>query len=244
MLPLEKSQNSKSITHILACLSVFIYIVSAIAFEMTPETAIISTLAIYCVFAVGLLFAIQKNNILVNEYFLFMVLFCLYVYLRNIAQNASSTEGMRTAYLMLTCVIVCIFVFWMSSKYPDMLSLAMAAYILGSIILSVRIIMAYGGINEMILYASAEGENRVGGLMGNENGIGLFLANGILCSLIFLLKNKFSIVKILTSVAMLSLGTMLLLTGSRKSLAFVLVGIVLIVYFNYRKSKAGKAEWL
>ena len=46
----------KGFIGVLACFSVSIYLISAIAFEMTVNTAIISTLAIYLVFVVGLLF--------------------------------------------------------------------------------------------------------------------------------------------------------------------------------------------
>ena len=92
----------------------------------------------------------------------------------------------------------------------------------------------------MVEYASSEGEYRIGKLIGNENGIGLFLANGILCSLVFLIEKKGLIIKLFTIASMVSLGAMLLLTGSRKSLAFVLLGVVFIVYLNYRKEKISK----
>lgn len=68
------------------------------------------------------------------------------------------------------------------------------------------------------------GEYRVGGLLGNENAIGLFFSTGILCSLVFFIKSKKSLVKILMILSMLALGFMMLLTGSRKSLAYALFG--------------------
>jgi hypothetical protein len=74
----------------------------------------------------------------------------------------------------------------------------------------------------MIEFASGEGENRIGGLLGNENGIGLFLANGILCCVVFFIKNKKLIIRILTAISTFLLGAMLLFTGSRKSLVFAL----------------------
>ena len=241
MLPLKKQKSGRSLTHLLACLSVFVYIISAIAFEMTAETARISTFAIYCVFAVGMLFVLQKKNkIIVNEYLLLLALFCIFVYLRNVSENSPSSTGMQIAYWTLTCSILCIFVCWMSSKYPDILAFALAAYILGALILSVRIINVYGNISEIIKYASMGGENRIGSLLGNENAIGLFLANGVLCGLVFFIKNNSKFVKMLTIIVMLLLTTMLLLTGSRKSLAFVLLGVLLILYFNYRKANFGK----
>ncbi len=237
----EKAKSGRSIIHTLACLSVFVYIVSAVAFEMTPETAYISTLAIYLVFAVGMIFLLQRNNgIIVNEYLPLALFFCMFVYLRNVAENASRSMGMQIAYWTLTCSILCLLVCWMTAKYTDILTFAMFAYILGAVILSVRIVIAYGGISEIIEDASSLGENRIGGLLGNENAIGLFLANGILSSLLFLIKDNRKLVRILMLFSMLLLTTMLLLTGSRKSLAFVLLGILFILYFNYRKANIGK----
>lgn len=242
MLTLKKEKaKSKSLMNILACLSVFAYIVSAVAFEMTAETAYISTFAIYLVFAVGMLFVLQRESkVIVNEYSLLILFFTMFVYLRNVAENASSSMGMQISYWTLTCSILCMLVFWMSSKYSDILRFALLAYIIGSLILSVRIVNTYGGIQDIMDFVSLEGENRLGGLLGNENAIGLFLANGILCSLIFFMRNKSRLVKILTVVAMILLLVMLLFTGSRKSLAFVILGVLLILYFNYRKEKFDK----
>lgn len=242
MLTLKREKaKSKSLMQTLACLSVFAYIISAVAFEMTAETAYISTFAIYLVFAVGMLFVLQRESkVIVNEYSLLILFFTMFVYLRNVAENASSSVGMQISYWTLTCSILCMLVFWMSSKYSDILRFALLAYIIGSLILSVRIVNTYGGIQDIMDFVSLEGENRIGGLLGNENAIGLFLANGILCSLIFFIRNKSRLVKILTVVAMILLLVMLLFTGSRKSLAFVILGMLLILYFNYRKEKFSK----
>ncbi len=237
---LEKLKKGKSITYILACAVVFIYITSAIAFELTPETAIISTLAIYLVFAVGLFFLLQKNKIIVNEYSLPLLFFCMYVYLMCTVQSASSSMGMQIAYWTLTCVVACLLIFLMSIKYPQIITYAMVAYIIGALILAVRLISEYGGIDAMIETASDKGENRIGGLMGNENAIGLFFANGILCSLIFFIKKNKKPLRVLLVLVMIALGIMLLLTGSRKSTVLALVGILLITFFNYRKASAGK----
>lgn len=236
----ENIKTEKGFMQIIACCSVFVYIVSAIAFEMTAETARISTLAIYALFAVGVFYVLQSVKIIANEYAIFTIFFCLYVYMRCFPIPSSESVGFRIAYLVLTCTVASLFVFWMSSKYSDMISYAMVAYIIGSLILSLRIVFAYGGVDAMIEFASSDGEYRIGKLIGNENAIGLFLANGVLCSVVFFLKKKGVVLKILTATSMLLLLTMLLLTGSRKSLAFVLLGVLFIVYLNYRKARLGK----
>lgn len=236
----EKAKKGKSLTYILACVSVFVYIVSAIAFELTAETARISTLAIYALFAVGLFFVIQKNKIILNVYSMSLIVFCLYVYFRCMAQNASSSMGMQIAYWVLTCVIACLMVFLMAAKYPQVITFAMIAYIIGALILMVRLISAYGGINEMIEFASGEGEKRVGGEMGNENAIGLFFASGVLCSLFFFIKKTKKSLRVLLVSIMIVLAIMLLLTGSRKATLLALAGTVLIILFSSHKVNAGK----
>lgn len=236
----EKLKTGKSLMYILSCASVFIYIISAIAFELTEETARISTLAIYALFAVGVFFVLSKNKIIINEYSGFLIAFCIYVYISCMFSNASSTMGAQIAYWTLTCVIACLLVFLMSIKHPQIINYAMTAYIIGALILAIRLISEYGGIDAMIETASDEGENRIGGLLGNENSIGLFFANGILCSLIFFIKKDKKPLRVLLVLVMIALGIMLLLTGSRKSTVLALVGMLLITFFNYRKASAGK----
>lgn len=239
-LKLEKAKKGKSLTYVLSCTAVFIYIISAIAFELTAETARISSVAIYAMFAVGVFFLFQRNKVILSEYSLSLVCFCLYVYLMCTAQNASSTMGMQIAYKVLTCVVASLLVFLMASKYPKVITYAMIAYIIGALILTVRLVSAYGGISGLIDFASKEGEQRVGGLMGNENAIGLFLATGLLCSLMFFIKNTKKALKVLLVVVMIALGIILLLTGSRKATIMAILGIILIAYFSSQKASAGK----
>lgn len=237
---LEKIKKGKGLTYVLACASVFIYITSAIAFELTAETAGISTLAIYVLFAVGLFFLIQKNKIILNEYSLPLLFFCMYVYLMCTTRDASSSMGMNIAYWVLTCTVACLMVFFMTTRHQEIIKYAMMAYIIGALILAFRLVSEYGGIEEMIDTASGKGENRIGGEMGNENAIGLFFANGILCSLVFFIKNNKKTLRTLLALVMVALAIMLLLTGSRKSVVMALAGMLLIVFFNYRKVNAGK----
>lgn len=224
----------------LAYFSLLVYIVSAISCEMVENTAFISTIAIYLVFLMGVLFIVFNKRILVNPYVVVEVVFCLYVLLMAFAPNASRSMGEQVAYLLFTCTVLCLLVFWMSSRLEKVVPIVIAAYIIGALILVVRIVNAYGGLTALILYASKDGEYRVGNLLGNENAIGLFLSTGILCGLMFFIKSKKAIIKASMILVMLILGSMMLLTGSRKSLAFAIIGIILLVLFGYRKAKLGK----
>lgn len=229
----------KNMIDILVCFSVFAYIVSAISCEMVENTAFISTMAIYFVFAVGVAFVVLYNRIVVNEYVVLLVSLVLYVFIMTSAPNAAAM-GRQIAYWLLTCSVLCVIVFWVSCRLDNIVSVAMVAYIVGTLILVTRIVGQYGGIVELLEYASMNGENRVGQLIGNENAIGLFFSTGILCSLVLFIKSKKIKAKLFLTVIMLVLGCMMLLTGSRKSVAFAVVGIILLVYFGYKKEQLGK----
>lgn len=242
MQPLIKGKKYtvKSIITKLAYFAIFAYIVSAISCEMVENSAFISTIAIYLVFAVGVVFVIINDKVTINEYVIFFAAFCIYVLVMVSAPNASRSAGERIAYLLFTCFVLCILVFWMSSRLENIVPVAMAAYMLGALLLVLRIVDAYDGIAGLFEYAGKAGENRVGDLLGNENTIGLFFSTGILCGLVFFIKSKKVIVKVAMIAAVAVLGCMMLLTGSRKSLVFAIVGAILIVIFGYRKEKLGK----
>ena len=229
----------KSIVNTLAYISVFIYIVSAICFELMEDTAFISTIAIYFVFAVGLLFIITSNRAIINQYVVLFSLFAVYVFVMTIAPDAHVTEGSRIAYVVFTCVVLCILVFWMSLRLENIVSVAVVAYIIGALMLVFRVIEEYGGLSEILKFVTQDGENRVGGLLGNENEIGLYFSTAILCSLLFFIKSKKVMVKVLMIAAILVFGMMMLLTGSRKALAFALIAIVLMVLLGYRTARFG-----
>ena len=234
------NNNGKSFMYKLSSISIFLYIICAVAFELTAGTAIFSTLAIYVVFLVGFFYLIQGNAAVINEYVILTVLFCLFVLVRNMSQGASQTMGMQIAYWEFTCSVLCLLTFWMTVKYPEMIDLLLIAYIIGAVVLSYRVVSEYGGINQMIEFASSEGEHRVGGLLGNANAIGLSLANGVLCCLFFLTKKKGALLKTITIITLIVLATMLLLTGSRKSTVFMLAGFVFFLVMYNRKNNIFK----
>ena len=242
MQPLLKGNKLtvKSLINKLAYFAVFAYIVSAICCEMVENTAFISTMTIYLVFAGGVLFVIINDKITINEYVVLFAAFCAYVFIMIAAPDTPQSTGQRVAYLLFTCMVLCVLVFWMSSRLENIVPVAMAAYIIGALILVIRIVDVYGGLGGLLEFAGQDGENRVGKLIGNENAIGLFFSTGILSSLVLFIKSKKIIVKTLMVACILVLGCMMLLTGSRKSLAFAIVGIILIVCLGYRKANLGK----
>lgn len=214
------------------------YVISALAFESTSETAWISTLAIYVVFVSGLLYLLIWRRIKINAYVSSIALMWLYALAMSMVPNASTSMGSQIAYLMLTCTILCIMVYWIVSDYMQTVPAIILANIIGAFVLSLRIVTAYGGIAQVLAFASQTGERRIGGVVNNENAIGLFLAEGVLACLLFLMTGKRrKIVKVGLIAGMIILLAMILLTGSRKATVFAVLGIILFLLMFFRKER-------
>ena len=218
-------------------LLIFIYVISAIAFESTPETSIISTIAIYMIFGVGVITVLNMRKVKVDIYIISKILFCLYAYIMTLTTNASQIKGAEIVYLLLTCSVLCMLIYWGIIYYYEIIEIVIAANIVGALVLVLRIINAYDGVSNIIKKISFGGEQRIGSLINNANAIGLFLAGAILSCIYFLFsKNKSKIFKIIIASSILILGIMLLLTGSRKSFIFATAGIVFFLLLYYKKT--------
>lgn len=223
---------------ILFSVVVAVYVISALAFESTPETAWISTLAIYAVFVSGLLYMLMWRTVKINTYVLSIVLMWLYAFVMSMTPNASTSMGGQIAYLILTCTVLCIMVYWLVSDYMQIVPTIILANIIGACVLTLRIVTAYGGIVQVLAFASQAGERRIGGAVNNENAIGLFLAEGVLACLFFLVTEKRrKIVKISLIAGMVILLVMTLLTGSRKATVFAGLGITFFVLMFFRRER-------
>ena len=217
-------------------LLVFLYVISAIAFESTANTSIISSVAIYLVFAAGVFYVFSRNSLFLNGYTIFLMLFCIYAFLMCFAQGASSSS-FQIAYWNLTCSVLCVIVFWFTLREKKIISVIILANILGGLLLVARIISIYGGISNILEIATQQGENRIGNLVNNQNAIGLFLASAVLSCVFFILRQKKHpiFINILLVLTIIILAYMLLLTGSRKSTAFMLGSILVFLFLHARK---------
>lgn len=223
------------------CLVVMAYIISAIAFESTPETARIATLAIYAVFFAGIMFVAFKNKIKLNIYIWSLVLMTLYVYIMTLGSEASPSRGSQIAYWLLTCNILCAIIFLLSVKHFSLVLTVLTANIVGTAILVVRILNIYGGVSGIInLVVNTQGEYRLGGLITNENTIGLFLATAILSCVFFMIKSKSKLLKTALVLLIAVFATMVFLTGSRKATLFAILSVILFLLVYYRKIAFGK----
>ncbi len=231
-------QDNKTKINIIGILAIVLYIVSAIAFECTPETARIATLGIYFVFAVGVIYILLINKVIVNIYDASLLLMVLCVIIMNLPMGLSE-NSLDTMYWVLTCSALCFIVKFMVCKNNGVVKWILFASIIGSIILVVRIINAYGGIGQMLNYATSGGEKRVGEL-ANENTIGIFMANAVLCCFSFIFYSKGLFKKIALSILMVVFITMLLLTGSKKAIIFIVVGSLIYLFCFTRKQNVSK----
>ena len=209
-----------------------LYIVAAIAFECTANTARISTIGIYLVFAVGIFSFFKNQSICYNSYIIFSVIFLLYIFIMSFVNRNSMSDTL--VYFCLTCIILCVvgYNIYISIGKEKATMICLLAFVIGSIILAIRIIIAYGGIAAMLEFSSqGVHERRIGGALINENTLGLYMANAFFCCVVMSIKIKtkkpvFSFGFILLSICFV---VMLLLTASKKAILFLIVGIVLLV---------------
>lgn len=235
---MKNIRDKYQLSPVIFSLVIAVYVISALAFESTPETAWISTLAIYAVFVSGLAYLLMRRKVKINIYIPSIVLMWLYAFSMSIASNASRSMGNQIAYLILTCGILCTIVYWLASDYIQIIPAIILANIIGAFVLTTRIVGAYGGFAQMLAFASQAGERRVGGAVNNENAIGLFLAEGVLACLFFLVtEKKRKVVKISLIGGIIILLVMILLTGSRKATMFAALGIAFFLLMFFRNER-------
>lgn len=217
-------------------MALFLYIVSAIAFECTQETARISTIAIYIVFILGIINIVSERYIQPNLYIYSSILLCLFAFVMTFAPNASQSMGTTSAYWLFTCTALIVVVYFNVLYMPSLVRIVIVSNIIGVAILSFRIILTYGGLSAMMQFASnIEGERRVGSLLLNANQVGLYMANAMLCCLLLILQSKKLCNKIGFGACAIFFSTMCLMAGSKKAVTFIVVGF-LVMLFCYSKN--------
>jgi len=240
-----KLKNTKK-SPIVLILALVFYVASAIAFESTAETAKISTLAIYFLFLVGGYYILKNNIIHFSTYVVCVISFAIYIFIMYIPMLFMELENVSNSsyhvmYVSLTCAILCIIVYMITYHNPEIIKWIILANILGALILTIRIVVAYGGIAELIEYASEEGEHRIGSLIINENLLGLYMSNAVLSSMVFIvnIRRKF-LAKTALVVLCACFASLALLAGSKKATAYILVGVVTMILFASKGQRSGK----
>lgn len=230
--------DKKNILEKICSLIIAAYVVTAMAFECTPNTAKYSTLGIYAVFLIGILFILVRRSVKLGVYAFSIYFMYAYILLMCNVPGASKSIGQTTAYYYLTCAIVCYVVYYVTYCYPNLANFLVWGIIIGALVLAYRIAQSYGGVAMMLEYASrAGGERRVGGELINENQFGLYMSNALLCCVMLMSRFKTNekrlIFMLLCALVFVTMG---LLSGSKKAIAFMVVGICVLLWFFSRNS--------
>lgn len=218
----------------IASIVLAVYIVAAIAFECTANTARISTIGIYLVFVTGLVLFIKTGQIQINEHCVCLIILLAYIYCMTAINHNSLSNTI--AYYYLTCTVLCLIGYnlFIHSDREQATVIYCTAIILGAMILAARIIISYGGVTAMAKFASdGIDERRIGGNIINENTLGLYMGNAIFCCIVLLRKLKAK--RPLISLCLLFLSAffaaMLLLSASKKAVLFLILGITIMFFF-------------
>lgn len=241
--------NKVNKSQLLLIFALVLYVASAIAYECTASTARISTLAIYFLFIVGGYYIFTKQIMHFSAYTLCTMVFALYVFIMYIPMLFSATPKAAQAsyhvmYVNFTCMILCVIVYMLIYHNPSLVKWVLIGSILGSFILTYRVVSLYENIGAMLEYASDTdlGEHRIGVEIINANLLGLYMSNAVLCALILRVsvKNKGIPVKLCLVFLIIIFVAMALLAGSKKATVFVLAGVIAMAVFMSKGQSSSK----
>lgn len=233
MLNIANKRQSEN-SNVILIFTVMFYIVSAIAFECTPETARISSLAIYVLFMVGGYYVIKKGVVRFNVYIVCALVFCFYIFIMHIPMQNTTNEALaiqssQILYKNFTCVVLCVIMYMVIYHNPSMIKWVLWACVIGTLILIFRIVRTYDGVSSMLEFASGDGENRVGSEMINANSLGIYANNAIICAITIILTTEKKILKIFMTLVIVLFAGMALLAASKKAVAALIIGIILYI---------------
>ena len=224
-----------------------LYIIAAVAFECTANTARISTIGIYLVFVIGSIYLIFTGQFHINEHCICMLLLLVYIYIMSLFNRNALSD--TVAYYYFTCTVLCLISYnlYISIDREKISTVCLLAFILGSLILAIRIIFSYGGFSAMIEFASSGvHERRVGGEFLNENTFGLYMVNAFFCCLVLFgrLKTKWYLLSISLLLISPLFVVMLLLSASKKAILYLLFGFVILILFFFHKYQGGRKVFI
>ena len=245
--------NKANKTHWLLVFALVLYVASAIAYECTASTARISTLAIYFLFLVGGYFIFTRQILHFSTYTICTILFALYVFIMYFPILLGSTPKVsqtsyHVVYVNFTCMVLCVITYMLVYHNPGLIKWIVLANIIGAIILAYRVVNIYESIEVMLEYASDTdmGEHRIGVEIINANMLGLYMSNAILCcvTVMMVVKKKKFFVRMSLVVLIVALAALALLAGSKKAIAFILLGIIAMAIFMSRGQSANKKTFI
>ncbi|MCD4827132.1 MAG: O-antigen ligase family protein [Acholeplasmataceae bacterium] len=216
--------------------SMYLYLTMMIAFSGNPNTSLLSSISLYIFIIVTL-----YNLFIRKKFFIDYFVFFLVVYMAFLAFSffyTPSTEiFLSTFYQFFTSTVIIALIsnyVYITKGFKDIVN----AYILGGIILLSYALYLYG----FDIGQTVENSNyllRIGAELGNTNTVGLKLA--FLFVLIFykLLYFKTKITgKIIFFITMIFSFGFSMLTGSKKAIIFIFLGIFILSFpkINFRRN--------
>ncbi len=220
-----------------------LYIIAAVAFECTANTAKISTIGIFLVFGIGLIYIVLSGQFQINLHCICLLLLLVYVYFMSMFNHNDRAD--TTAYYCLTCTVLCLLSYnlFIYTDRERITTVCILSFFLGALVLAIRVIDSHGGINAMLEFSSSGiKERRIGGELLNENTFGLYMATAFFSCLVLFekLKKKRQLLSITPLLFSPFFVVMLLLSASKKAVLFLIIGIAIMGYFSFRKYQGSK----
>ena len=205
----------------------FLYIISLYFFTFLPGLNNISNaVAAVFIFLVAMKMLIEKRKVIFNRFlffYLFFIIICIISYFYAIDQMIVL---IMTRSLLLYFIFI-VFLINYVDNYDKLITLL--NYFIYAGLFAAIYLLINSEINNM---------QRLGGLLGNINEIGIIIGISALFSLYFILFQK----RYLYLLPAMVCVVMVLDTGSRAALVLVIFSSVLLFYFNDKNSFKGRIK--
>jgi len=205
----------------------FLYIMSLYFFTFLPGLNNISNaVAAVFIFLVASQMLIEKKKVVFNRFlfiYLFFIIICIISYFYAIDQTVALTM-IRSLFLYFVFLFFLINYLDGYDKLIDLMNYFIFAGLSAAIYL--------------LLHSDFEDMQRVGELLGNINTIGIIIGISALFSIYFILFQK-KYLYLLPAIVCIGI---ILATGSRKALAFVVLSSLILLYFASKDNITGRIK--
>ena len=233
---IEQKEAASSGTKLLLEVSIFLYIICAYAFEWSPDTSKYSTIAVYIVFLIGIVYISMDKRLTLNIYTGSMAILCIYICIMT-QVGASKSRAYENAYDYLTCSVLCYIIFHITLIDDTLPKYLIWGFIVGAVLLSLRLIKDYGGFMNILTQGADAKEFRIGKGFMNSNTLGLYMATSILCALIVLYAYKFGkIIKMVICASAFIFTFLLIMSGSKKAMIFFVLTVLAGGFYRMREA--------
>lgn len=220
---MEKYMKKVSLNSIINAI-IFFYILSLYLFTYREGTAVFSNaLAFLLVLSIWMNFLIAKRKLILNKLLLIQLLFIMVCLLSFFFAINPDIAIIKIRTLVLIFIVMISLINYIDSHEKLRMTIVYFAY-------SGFICCIYILINSDFSQIT-----RFGSELGNVNTMGMIIGiSSIFCFYIIVSEKKYWY-----GLLLLVMIPTILLTGSRKSLLFICVNVILIIYFRNRKSFKG-----